>query len=59
MPSAFCVYLIEQVISMEDDATSGSWANRVPGSLLPPTTSPVKRSPVKITKDVSPAKVLE
>ncbi|XP_065882447.1 non-homologous end-joining factor 1-like [Dysidea avara] len=49
----------EQAISMEDDATSGSWANRLPGSLLPPTTSPVKRSPVKLPKDVSPAKDVE
>ena len=44
----------EQAVLLEDDATSGSWANRLPGSLVPPATSPVKKSPVKA---VSPAKV--
>ena len=48
---------VEQVIALEDDATSGSWANRLPGSLVPPTTSPVRKSPVIAAKDVSPAKV--
>lgn len=51
----FIIVYTEQAITLEDDATSGSWANRLPGSLVPPMTSPVKKSPVK---DVSPVKVI-
>lgn len=49
----------EQAIVLEDDATSGSWANRLPGSLVPPTTSPLKKSPIKAAKDASPSKDVE